>query len=98
MPSLHIHTHCQVAQKSKRTNQNLPKSMAVQPHGQTEKIKHGHTTRGHKTLGVRWLFESQFSHQRSLYLDSEVAPNSPTFHTAIRYKAYKKDDTTQITN
>ena len=35
-------------------------------------------TRGHKTLGAKWLFEPQFSHQSSLYLDSEVAPNSPT--------------------
>jgi hypothetical protein len=39
-------------------------------------------TRGHKTLGAKWLFEHQFSHQSSLYLDSEVAPKSPTFHTA----------------
>ncbi len=39
-------------------------------------------TRGHKTLGAKWLFEPQFSHQSSLYLDSEVAPKSPTFHTA----------------
>jgi hypothetical protein len=35
-------------------------------------------TRGHKTLGKKWLFEPQFSHQSSLYLDSEVAPKSPT--------------------
>jgi len=39
-------------------------------------------TRGHKTLGVKWLFKSRFSHQNLLYLDSEVAPKSPTFHTA----------------
>ncbi len=42
-------------------------------------------TRGHKTLGVKWLFEPQFSHQSLLYLDSVVAPKSPTFHTANRY-------------
>jgi len=42
-------------------------------------------TRGHKTLGAKWLFKLRFSHQSSLYLDSEVAPNSPTFHTAIRW-------------
>ncbi len=35
-------------------------------------------TSGHKTLGAKWLFELQFSHQRSLYPDSEVAPNPPT--------------------
>ena len=28
-----IHTHCQVAQKGQRTDQNLPKSMAAQMHG-----------------------------------------------------------------
>lgn len=39
-------------------------------------------TRGHKTLGVKWLCEAMFSQQGLLYLDSEVAPNSPTFHTA----------------
>lgn len=33
MPPLRIHTHCQVAQKSLRTNQNLSKSMAAQSHG-----------------------------------------------------------------
>ena len=42
-------------------------------------------TRGHKTLGAKWLFEPRFSHQSSLYLDSKVAPKSPTFHTANRY-------------
>ena len=36
--------------KSQPTNQNLSKSMAAQTHGQTAKKKHGHTTRGHKTL------------------------------------------------
>ena len=35
MPTLRIHTHWQVAQSS-RTNQNLPKSMAAQPHGRKE--------------------------------------------------------------
>ncbi len=38
--------------------------------------------RGHKTLGAKWLFDDQFLHQSSLYFDSEVAPKSPTFHTA----------------
>jgi len=35
MPTLRIHTHWQVAQSS-RTSQNLPKSMAAQPHGRKE--------------------------------------------------------------
>lgn len=33
IPPLHIHTHCQVAQKCRPTNQNLSKSMAAQTHG-----------------------------------------------------------------
>jgi hypothetical protein len=33
MPMLRIHTHCQVAQKSRHTNQNLSKSMVAQTHG-----------------------------------------------------------------
>jgi hypothetical protein len=45
-------------------------------------INHQPLTRGHKTLGDKWLVESLFSHQGSLCLDSEVAPKSPTFHTA----------------
>ncbi len=36
--------------KSQRTDQNLPKSMAAQTHGQTAKIKHGHTTKYIKHL------------------------------------------------
>ena len=35
MPTLCIHTHWQVAQ-SLLANQNLPKSMAAQPHGRKE--------------------------------------------------------------
>ena len=50
-------------------------------------------TRGHKTLGARWLFELRFSHQSSLYLDSEVAPKTPTFHTAIRWRQGLQDTT-----
>jgi len=35
MPTLRIHTHCQVAQKNHRTGQNLSKSMAAQTHTKT---------------------------------------------------------------
>ena len=35
MPTLRIHTHWQVAQNLP-TSQNLPKSMAAQPHGRKE--------------------------------------------------------------
>jgi len=50
MPTLSIHTHCQVAQNSLRTDQNLSKSMAAQTHGKTEEIKHENTTRYIKHL------------------------------------------------
>lgn len=39
MPTLSIHTHCQVAQNSLRTDQNLSKSMAAQSHGQPSENK-----------------------------------------------------------
>ncbi len=39
MPALRNHTHCQVAQKSRRTDQNLSKSMAAQTHKETEEYK-----------------------------------------------------------
>ena len=41
-------------------------------------------TRGHKTLGVKWLIERSASHQGSVSGDRFAAPNSPTFHTANR--------------
>lgn len=50
MPALRIHTHCQVALKSQRTDQNLAKSMAAQTHSQTLVIKHENTTRYIKHL------------------------------------------------
>ncbi|MGD1837579.1 MAG: hypothetical protein ACPKPY_05925 [Nitrososphaeraceae archaeon] len=39
MPALRIHTHCQVAQNSQHTDQNLSKSMAAPTHGQTTENK-----------------------------------------------------------
>ena len=39
VPTLGNHTHCQVAQKIRHTNQNLSKSMAAQSHGQTTENK-----------------------------------------------------------
>ena len=54
------------------------------------KINHQPLTRGHKTLGAKWLFEPRFSHQSSLCLDTEVAPKSPTFHTANRWRSLTK--------
>ncbi len=78
MPTLLNHTHCQVAQKSLHTDQNLSKSMAAPSQGQTAENKAlKHNTR-YKTLGVKWLFKRHLSHQSLLYLDSELAPNSPT--------------------
>ncbi len=56
------------------------------------KTKHPLPTRGHKTLGVKWLFEPRHSHQSSLYLDSEVVPKSPTFHAVIVRKYYCKNN------
>jgi len=73
-------------------NQNLPKSIPAPSHRERScsKILKGLNdkgqlvTRGLKTLGACWLYGLLFSHQSSLYLDSEVTPKSPTFHTAIR--------------
>jgi len=39
MPTLRTHIHCQVAQKSRHTNQNLSKSMAAPTHGGTAENK-----------------------------------------------------------
>jgi len=53
-------------------------------------INHQPLTRGHKTLGAKWLFDFWFSHQSSLYLASEVTPKPPTFHTASRCRQVEK--------
>lgn len=52
MPSLCIHTHCQVAQKSPHTDLNLSKSQATPTHGQTVIIKHEITTHNIANKGL----------------------------------------------
>ena len=44
MPTRSNHTHCQVAQKSRHTNQNLSKSMAAQRTGRLRRRKHENLT------------------------------------------------------
>lgn len=39
--------------------------------------KEQHITRNHKTLGVKCLFEIQFSQQSPVLIDSKVAPKTP---------------------
>ena len=48
---LRIHTHCQVAQKSRHTDQNLSKSMAAQRTDRLQRIKHENTTRNIRKPG-----------------------------------------------
>ena len=89
MLPLHIHTHCQVAQKSQRSNQNLSKSMAAQTHGETEKIKHENTTRYIKHLAGSVNFEgSTFNkHCNGLIGNCFEMPNvSYTNPLAVRLK------------
>jgi hypothetical protein len=64
MPSFRIHTHCQLAQKSQRTNQNLSKSMAAQTHGLNEKIKHENITHGIVHAGLASLSSPDFHRDR----------------------------------
>ena len=96
MPTLNSHTHCQVAPADPQAK-TWQRVCLFPTHGRqkrcsklkgkmTENKEHQPLTSGHKTLGVKWLFEHRFSHQSSLYLDSEVASKSPTFHTANRYQ------------
>lgn len=69
-PTLRIHTHWQVAQ-SNRTSQNLPKSMAAPT--LTEKKKHGHTTLCISNSGFSAILKSKTINQRSVLSDSLVA-------------------------
>ena len=57
MTALRIHTHCQVAQKSRHTNQNLSKSMAALTHGQTAVDKARKHNKVYKTFGERANFK-----------------------------------------
>jgi len=52
MPTLSIHTHCQIAQKANRTSQNLSKSMAAP--ALTEKKARAYN-KVYKSLGSMWL-------------------------------------------
>jgi len=83
MPTLRTHTHCQVAQKCQRTDQNLSKSMVAQTHGLTEKIKHENTTHNIKQLGFSGLrafvFQSNFSNG-----GYRRAPKTQPFHIVKR--------------
>ncbi len=54
MPALRNHTHCQVAQKSQRTNQNLSKSMAAPTYGLTATDKALKHNKVYKTFGEKW--------------------------------------------
>jgi hypothetical protein len=65
MPALRNHTHCQVAHKSRHTDQNLSKSMAAPTHGETAKIKHGHTT--------MYIIHKGFSGMRSIVSRSKFS-------------------------
>jgi hypothetical protein len=47
----------------------------------------------YKTSGSQCVIEHFSSYQKFLYLDSEVAPKSPTFHTAIRCAQSSSDST-----
>ena len=74
-----IHTGHRLAKNCKRV------CLANALSDRLEEQSTGHNTR-YKTLGFKWLCKRHLSHQGLLYLDSEVTPDSPTFHTAIRWQ------------
>ncbi|HBZ67370.1 MAG TPA: hypothetical protein DEO70_11080 [Bacteroidales bacterium] len=82
MPTLRIHTHCQVAQKSQLTDQNLSKSMAAQTHELTEEIKHENTTRYIKHLAGSANFKGGTfnKHRNGLIGNRFVMPNVSYTH------------------
>ena len=59
IPYLRIHTHCQVAQKSRPTNQNLSKSIAAQPYG---KIADPNKTKNSATNMYMYLIVNKAQH------------------------------------
>ncbi len=93
MSALRIHTHCQVAQKSQRTDQNLSKSMAAQTHRQTEEIKHENTTRYIKHLAESANFKGGTlnKHRNGLIGNRFEMPNVSYTHPLA---ASVKDDPT----
>ncbi len=95
MPSLRNHTHCQVAQKSPHTNQNLSKSMAAPTHGLIAKIKHGHTTFCIFNCGFSVNSQRHNSHQLYVYLERETSRNPQCKHTIYRYLQGEERETVE---
>ena len=57
---------------SQRSIQSLPKSVSAPTHGQTEKIKHGHTTLCISNSGFSAILKSKTINQSSVLSDSLV--------------------------
>ena len=70
-PTLSIHTHWQVAQNS-RTSQNLPKSMAAPTLTEKRMKKHGHTTLCISNSGFSAILKHKTINQWSVLSDSLV--------------------------
>lgn len=69
--TLSIHTHWQVAQAS-RSSQNLPKSKAAPTLTERKFKKHGHTTLCISNSGFSAILKRKTINQRSLLSDSLV--------------------------
>jgi len=62
MLTLRNHTHCQVAQKSRHTNRNLPKSIAALSHmDKLRKRKHENLTINIGHLADSAKFENEYN-------------------------------------
>jgi len=69
--TLRIHTHWQIAQSS-RTSQNLPKSMAAPTLTEKRMKKHGHTTLCISNSGFSAILKHKTINQWSVLSDSLV--------------------------
>jgi hypothetical protein len=59
VPTLRNHTHCQVVQKSRHTNQNLSKSMSAQTHG---KIADPNKTKNSAPIDRKYVIVNKAQH------------------------------------
>ncbi len=90
MPTLRIHTHCQVALKSQRIDQNLSKSMAAQTHGRTVVIKHENTSRYIKYLAESANFKGcTFNKHRSGLIGNRFVIPSVSYTHPLRVSEKK---------
>ena len=93
LPTLHSHTHCQVAQKAKRTTKTCQRVCLSERTGdiaaklidnEIRKQKSPVPNKRSYAIGVLVVYQAFQLASRFVTGDTDAAPKSPTAHTADR--------------